>query len=195
MLLVTTLAGGVLNTVDARGRILDEFTERGIANASLTHGVRRAMTDEQGEFVFPGLPRTSQLQIDASGYLRQRVPTTADEVRLSPLSVTIQVSEEGAAEEKPIRNPQARQGTKILSTGNESGQITTSPHPGKDAVVLLCAEGYESREIKIEGVRMRTTLKPGGTGCPPIPTPAPGVSPGPSPSPAPSPTLTPTGSP
>lgn len=195
LLIVTTLIGATVNGFDARGHVVDDLTDRGVKDARLQHGTRMVATDENGEFVFPSLPRTSQLQINASGYLSTKAPTTADEIRLSPQSVTIQVSEEGATEEARIKSPQARQGTKILSTGNESGQITISPHPGSDAVVLICAEGYESREIKIEGVRMQTTLKRGGTGCPPIPTPTPAPGASPSPSPAASPTRTPTGSP
>lgn len=197
LLLVVTLIGGLVNTIDARGYVVDELTGRGVEGARLEHGARAVRTDASGEFVFPGLPRTSQLRIDAPGYVATKAPTTAIEVRLSPHSATIKVTEEGAPEEKPIPNPQARQGTKMLATGNQSGQITISPHPGKDAVVLVCAEGYESRELKIEGVRMQTTLKKGGTGCPPLPTPtpAPGVSPSPSPSPALSPTPAPTATP
>lgn len=195
LLLLVTLIGGMVNGSDARGYVVDDLTDRGVKDARLQHGTRTVATDENGEFIFPNLPRTSQLQINASGYLPTKAPTTADEIRLSPQSVTIQVSEEGAAEETRVKNPQARQGTKILSTGNESGQITISPHPGKDAVVVICAEGYESRELKVEGVRVQTTLKKGGTGCPPIPTPTPAPRASPSPSPAASPTPTPTGSP
>jgi len=197
LLAIVALIGGVVNSVDARGRIVDGLTEKGVKDATITHGVRVVKTDEQGEFVMENVPRMSRVRIDRSGYLRTFAPTTAEEVRLSPLSVTIYATEEGKAPlENVVPNPQARQGGKILATGNASGQIIVAPHPGKDATVLICAEGFESKEITVEGVLMQMTLKRGGTGCPPLPTPspAPGASPSPTappPSPSPSPARSP----
>lgn len=194
-LTIVAFIGGLLNDVDVRGRVVDDLTDRGIKNARIQHGVRATTTNADGEYALENVPRTSNLQIDAPGYLRTRGPATMEEIRMQPLSVTIYVSEEGAPEEKRIPSPQTRQGVKILATGNESGQITVAPHPGKDAMVLICAEGYESKEIRVEGVLMQMTLSKGGTGCPPLatPTPAPGASP--SPSPAATAAPTPTGSP
>lgn len=190
-LVLAALVGGAVNTVDARGVLVDDFTDRGVPGAKLTHGARTAKSDELGEFEFRALPRTSRLRIDASGYLRASASPTETEIRLSPLSVTIYVSEEGAPDAR-VRNPQARQGNKILATGNESGQITVIPHPGKDATLLICAEGYESRDLKVEGVLQQTTLKKGGSGCPPLPTPSPSPAPSPTvPAPSPSPTRNP----
>jgi len=197
LLAIVALIGGVVNSVDARGRIVDGLTEKGVKDATITHGVRVVTTDEQGEFVMENVPRMSRVRIDRSGYLRTFAPTTAEEVRLSPLSVTIYATEEGKAPpENVVPNPQARQGGKILATGNASGQIIVAPHPGKDATVLICAGGFESKEITVEGVLMQMTLKRGGTGCPPLPTPspAPGASPSPTappPSPSPSPARSP----
>lgn len=194
VLAVVVLAGGLLNSTDLRGQVLDELTERGVPDATVTHGTRSVKTDFDGGFVFLGLPRTSQIEIQASGYTRTKAPTTAYEIRLSPHSVTIHVSEDGAPETR-VKAPQARQGAKILSTGNQSGQITVNPHPGKDAMLLICAEGYESKEIKVEGVLMEMTLRKGGTGCPPIPTPTPAPTPTPGASPSPRPASSPTATP
>jgi hypothetical protein len=198
VLLVVVLVGGMLNTTDARARIVDDMTDLGVKDATVTHGTRSAKTDANGEFTITNVPRTSKYQVDALGYLRTSAPTTAEEIRLRPLSVTIYAYDETKTPEDRVKNPQARdpQNTKILSTGNESGQIIVAPHPGKDAKVLICAEKFEPKEITVQGVLMQIGLKPGTTGCPPLPSPSPGPGATPSPTrPAPSPSPSPTRSP
>lgn len=199
-LAVIALIGGVVNSVDARARVVDDLTDKGVKGAKITHGSRVATTDESGDFVLPNVPRTSKYQVDASGYLRTSAPTTAEQVRLSALSVTIYAFDEATTRlEAPVKNPQARdaKNTKILAVGNESGQIIVAPHPGKDAKVLVCGGGFEPKEITVEGVLMEVGLKAGGTGCPPLPSPSPvpGLTPSPTGPPAPSPSPSPTRSP
>lgn len=198
LVVVATVVGGILNSVDARVRIIDDLTDKGVKGAKITHGLKVTTTDDNGEFVLPSVPRTSKYQIDASGYFRTSAPMTAEEVRLKANSVTIYVYDETKTPDDRIKNPQARQGeTKdgtILATGTDSGQMTVTPHPGKDAKLFICAEGFEPKVITVEGVLMQIGLKPGGAGCPPqaSPSPSPGATPSPSgPAPSPGPTPSP----
>lgn len=183
VLVVAVLVGGLVNTTDGHARIVDDLTDEGVKDATITHGVRTARTDADGRFVLDNLPRTSSYRIDAPGYVRRTVPTTTDEVRLNPLSLTVYAYDATKTENDRLKIPQARDvaNTKILSTGNDSGQIVIAPHPGKDGQFLLCAEGFEAKQVTAHGVLMQVGLTPGGAGCPPLPTP----------SPAPSPTATP----
>jgi hypothetical protein len=149
-----------------------------------------------GTFTFPNLPRESRVSVDAPGYLRTGVPTTQDEVRLQPLTFTILVNELGNPD-KHIAKAQIRQGATLLRETNDSGNIVLSPYPGKDAKLLICAKGYDQKEITIRGVVGTFELSPGTNECPPLPTPPPSPSPSASPSASPgeSPSASPTPSP
>ncbi len=194
-LFLATVLGGWVNTVDLRGRVVDDFTDEGIINASLTHGTRVVGTDVSGNFEFPNLPRQSRMRVDANAFLRTSVPTTQEEVRMKPTSWTALIVEAGAPD-KHIQKADIRQGDTVLATSNEGINTIVSPHPGKDAKVLVCAEGYESKEVVVHGVLQTVELTRGGTGCPPLPSPSPLLpSPSPSGSPAASPSPSPTPSP
>jgi hypothetical protein len=200
-----TVLGGWLNGVDMRGHVVDDLTNEPVGTAGpakITHGARTVTADPStGTFTFPDLPRQSTVAVDAPGYLRQNVPPTQEEIRMAPLSVTIQVNEAGNPD-KHIANAQIRQGTTPLGNPtNEGGNVVISPHPGKDAKLLICAEGYDQKEVTIHGVVGTFELTPGTNACPPLPTPTPAPSPSPSPagspgeSPSASPTASPTASP
>ena len=201
VLFLATVLGGWVNTVDLRGRVIDDFTDTGIINASLTHGSRVVGSDANGNFEFPNLPRQSKMQVDANAYLRTGVPTTQNEIRMKPTSWTVLIKELGADPEKSIQKADIRQGTTVLATSTEAVNTVVFPHPGKGAKVLICAEGYQSQDVDIVGVLQTVHLAPGGTGCPPLPSPSPSASPlptgspGASPSPSPAPSPSPTGSP
>lgn len=197
VIVIATLLGGVVNTTDARGRIVDDLTDDGVTGATITHGSRTTTTDAAGHFTLLNVPKTSKYQIDALGYLRTSAPVAVDEVRLKPLSFAVTVYDETKTPDDRVNDPQARdpRNTKILSTGNEAGQIFVAPHPGKDAPLLICGEGFEPKQIVAHGVSAQVGLKPGGTGCPPLPTPSPAPSPSGSPTPSPSPTASPAPSP
>ena len=200
VLFLATVLGGWVNTVDLRGRVIDDFTDKGIINASLTHGQRVVGTDVNGNFEFPNLPRQSKMQVDANAYLRTGVPTTQEEIRMKPTSWTVLIKELGSPE-KSIQKADIRQGTTVLATSSEAVNTVVFPHPGKGAKVLICAEGYQSQDVDVVGVLQTVELAPGGTGCPPLPSPSPSASPSASPSgspaasPSPSPSPTPSGSP
>jgi len=199
VIVIVAVVGGLVNTTDAHARIVDDLTDQGVKDATITHGVRTATTDANGEFTIANVPRTSKYQVDALGYLRTSAPTYAEEIRLKALSVTLYAYDATKTPDDRVKAPQARdpENTKILATGNDSGQIIIAPHPGKDAKVLLCAEGFERKEVTVQGVLMQIGLQPGGAACPPLPTPSPApATPAPSPSaPAPSPSPSPTRSP
>lgn len=198
VLLVVLLVGGIVNTTDARARIVDDLTDLAVKDARITHGSRAVTTDANGEFVLTSVPRTSKYQVDALGYLRTSAPTVAEEIRLKALSVTIYAYDQTKTKEERVRSPQAwgTAATKTLATGNDSGQVIIAPHPGKDAEVMLCAAGFERKVVKVVGVLMEVGLQPGGAGCPVLPTPSPAPAPSPSPAaPTPSPTAAPSPSP
>lgn len=200
-LFLATVLGGWVNTVDLRGRVIDDFTDTGIINAALTHGSRVVGSDANGNFEFTNLPRQSKMQVDANAYLRTGVPTTQEEIRMKPTSWTVLIKELGANPEKSIQKADIRQGTTVLATSTEAVNTVVFPHPGKGAKVTICAEGYQTRDFDIVGVLQTVELAPGGTGCPPLPSPSPSPgasptgSPGASPSPSPAPSPSPTGSP
>jgi hypothetical protein len=195
ILFLATVIGGWVNTVDLRGRVIDDFTDQGIINASLTHGQRVASTDVNGNFELLSLPRQSRMRVDANAYLRTSVPTTQDQIRMTPTSWSAIIVESGT--ETPVEKADIRQGTTVLATSTAAVNTIVSPHPGRGAKVLVCAEGYESREVDVVGVLQKVELSRGGSGCPPLPSPSPspgasptgspGASPTPTPSPSPSP--------
>jgi hypothetical protein len=195
-LLLATLIGGWLNTIDLRGRVVDDFTDQGIINASLTHGSRVVGTDVNGSFEFLNLPRQSKLRVDANGYLRTSPPTTQDEIRLTPTSWTVIVIEAGSPD-KHIAKADIRQGTTVLATSGDAVNTVVVPHPGKSAKVMICADGYQQKDVDVTGVLQTVELTPGGPGCAPLPTPSPSPSPSASPSgaPAASPSTSPSPSP
>ena len=200
---VATVLGGWVNTIELRGRVVDDLSSDGVNGATLKHGLRSVTTDATGAFDFADLPKSSRLVVDAPGYFRLGVPTTQEEIRLAPNSLTVVVKEAGASPEKFIGKADVRQGDKVLGTTTDGGNSVISPHPGKDQSVLVCALGYESKTVPVRGVALIVELSTGGTGCPPLPSPSPSASPSgsaapssspgssPSPSPSPSPTSTP----
>ena len=199
LILVATVIGGWLNGVDMHGRVLDDFTNDPVGTAGparITHGGRTMTADPStGTFSFPGLPRESKVAVDAPGYLRTGVPVTQEEIRMAPLSFTIQVNEAGSPD-KHIAKADIRQGTTSLGTTNDGGNQVLSPYPGRDAKLLICATGYDQKEVTIHGVVGTFELTPGTNACPPLPTPSPSPSPSPSDTtPSASPTPSPTASP
>jgi hypothetical protein len=201
LILIVTVVGGWLNGVNMNGHVVDDFSSDPIGTAgpaTIAHGARSVKADPStGAFTFPDLPRESKVSVDAPGYLRTSVPVTQEEIRMSPLSFTIQVNEAGTPD-KHIAKADVRQGTTDLGQTNDGGNTVISPYPGKDANLLICADGYNQMEVTIHGVVGTFELTPGSNACPPLPTPTPSPSPAPtdstpsaSPSASPSPTASP----
>jgi hypothetical protein len=199
LLALATVIGGWLNGVEMRGHVVDDSTNEPVGTAGvarISHGARTVTADPStGTFTFPDLPRESKVGVDANGYLRTGVPTTQEEIRLSPLSYTIYVNAAGDPT-KHIANADIRQGTTDLGMTNDGGNLVISPYPGKDAKLLICADGYDQKEVTVRGVLAVFEVTPGTNACPPLPTPTPSPSPAPSDStPSASPTPSPTASP
>ena len=195
---LVALVGGIVNGATARGRLLDDFTGDGVKDGRLSVGLRSAWSAEDGSYVFENVPRTTSIRVDAGGYLRTSAPAAGGDVRLSPLSVTVQVNEAGSDPLKGVAGAQIRQGTRVLGTMNPSGNTVVSPHPGRDAKVTICAAGFRTTEFTVRGVTLVVELPRDAAGdCPPLPTPTPdpNATPSPSPSPAasPAPSPSPTG--
>ena len=198
MLFLGTVIGGWVNTVDLRGKVVDDFTNDGVGSASLKHGIRSVVTSSDGSFEFPDLPKTSRLQVDAPGYFRTNAPTTQDEIRMNPISLTVVVQEAAVVPPNYIAKAEIRQNDKVVGTTNESGNTVISPHPGKDAQLLVCAPNFTPKTVPVHGVTLTVELVVGGSGCPPLPSPSPSASPSASPGaspPAPSPSPSPTSAP
>lgn len=199
LLALATVIGGWLNGVEMRGHVVDDSTNEPVGTAGvarISHGARTVTADPStGTFTFPDLPRESKVGVDANGYLRTGVPTTQEEIRLSPLSYTIYVNAAGDPT-KRIAKADIRQGTTDLGMTNDGGNLVISPYPGRDAKLLICADGYDQKEISVRGVLAVFEVTPGTNACPPLPTPSPSPSPAPSDatpsaSPSPSPTASP----
>jgi len=191
LLALATLVGAAANTVDARGRVVDDTSAEPIAGVSVTYGHRAAVSDADGAYLIASVPRGARLAAQKPGYSRVvSAAAEAGEIRLAPLSITVAVKDETTG--KGVPQSEARQREKQLSKGTDLGVLNVAPYPLRDAPVLICAASYESKEITPKGATMDVLLKAGGTGCPPLPTPP---TPAPSGSPAPSPSPTPSSSP
>jgi carboxypeptidase family protein len=186
VLLLTTLIGGQLNSVDARGRVIDDSTGLPVAGVSITYGQNRgAVSAEDGSYEITNLPRGARLKTSKPGYPPQTPAAEVTEIRLVPGSLSLQVNEEGTTDTR-VPGVEVRQGDKLLTKCNAEpcGQMVidlTSGIVGQKA--LVCAPAHESKEIDLKGVTLVMTLQPKeGSACPPLPTPSPSPAPSPSPS-------------
>src|SRR5207249_9168067 len=116
------------------GRVVDDTTSDPVGTAgpaTISHGARTMTADPStGVFVFPNLPRESKVGVDANGYLRTGVPTTQEEIRLSPLSYTIYVNAAGDPT-KHIAKADIRQGTTDLGMTNDGGNLSSARTPAR----------------------------------------------------------------
>ncbi len=188
---MVTVLGGFLNTVDARGQVIDDSTGLPVAGVSITYGASRgAVSGDDGSYLIPNLPRGARLRTNMPGYQPANPAAEASEIRLKPGSLTLQVNEEGNPDVH-VPGVEVRQGTQVLAkcAADPCGQlvVTIVDIVGQDA--LVCAPGHEQKTIALKGVTLITTLKKQeGGACPALPTP----SPSPSPLPTATPSLTPT---
>ena len=193
LMLVVTVVGGWLNTIDVRGRVIDDSTGQPVAGVTISYGANRgAVSGDDGTFVLINLPRGARLRTSMPGYQ----PANADaggDIHIVPGSLTLQVNEEGTTDTR-VPGVEVRQGDKVLTkcSADPCGQlvITTVDIVGQKA--LVCAPGHASKEIDLKGVTLVMTLaKQDGGACPPLPSPSPSPTPVPTASPSPSPTASP----
>ena len=177
------LVGGVLNGATARGVVIDEFTGEPVQDATLSVGKRSIRSAADGTYVFEGVPRTTSIRVDVAEYNRANIGPEGGEVRLVPYSVRFEVNIAGTEPPERIPSAQIRQETRVLATTGAGGITVVSPHPGREAKALVCAKGFQSKEVVIRNVVMVVALTRDEAGdCPPLPSPSP--APGASPSPA-----------
>lgn len=198
-LALATLAGGIYNTVEARGRVVHDWTGEPL-QVTVSYGQRSVTTDESGAFDLGLVPREAQLTARKQGFEAQRFGPEQHEVRLAPGGITLRVQD---AQGKGINGVEARKDTAVISQSPGSVMIVT-PHPGPDAPFIVCAKEFGPKEVKTTATSLEVTLDK-GPGCPPLPspspspgaspTPSPGAAPTPSPGASPTPTPSPTGSP
>jgi hypothetical protein len=199
------LIGGLLNRVDAHGRVVDDTTNTGIPDVAVTYGSRSTATDADGRYVMDNLPRGATLATSHKYYGRNGVAADKAELRIVPLTLTLDVRD--AATGKGVDTPEARQPADVgVGKGTNSGSMVVAPYPARDVPLLICAKNYRSSEIQPKGALQTVDLTfAEGQSCPPLKTPAPTPTPSitpvpsgsaaPSPGASPSPTPKPTGSP
>ena len=195
--LLVALVGGIVNGATASGRIVDDFNGEPVKDAQLSVGKRSVSSGPDGTYEFPNVPRTTSIRVDVAEYNRANIGPTGGEVRLVPITVRVEVNVEGTQPPERVASAQIRQEARVLGTTGQGGIAVLSPHPGRDAKVLVCAAGFRTKEVVIDRVVMVVALvRAEGSDCPPVPTPTPNPNaPSPSPSPAASQAVPPAASP
>lgn len=197
----TWLIGYFLNTVDARGVVIDDTTDGPVGPILVTYGQRGYSTGDDSRYQLPNLPRGATLGAQKPGYGRGSAPADASVLRLTPITLTFQVWQEGTDPKAGVPRPELWQDTTNLGKGTDTGSVVAVPYPDRSKLVLVCAAGYDSKSVEPKGVTVEVTLKANpndpNAKCPvpPSPSPSPSSSPAPSGSPAPSASPTPTPSP
>jgi len=198
VMLVATMVGGWLNTVDAQGRVVDDSTGLPVAGVSITYGANKgAVSAEDGSYLIPNLPRGARLRTRMNGYRPENPPAEATEIHLVPGALTLQVNEEGTTDQR-VPQFEVRRGDKVLAkcTSDPCGQVVIDLSDIVGQTALLCAPNHESKNIELKGVTLVTTLKHlEGAGCPALPSPSPSPAPSPGASPSAAPSASPTPSP
>jgi hypothetical protein len=205
----TWLGGYFLNTVDARGVVIDDTTNGPVGPIVVNYGQRAFSTGDDSRYELFNLPRGAQLKAQKPGYGVGSASAEASELRLTPVTLTFQVWQEGTDPKQGVPNPELRQGTTVLGKGTDTGSVVAVPYPDRSQPVLVCAIGYDGKNVDAKGVTMEVTLHKNPNDptakCPDLPSPSPSAtptgagSPAPSgsaaPSPSPAPTPSPTKSP
>ena len=196
VLLLGTVISGQFNGVDARGTVIDLSTKEPVKDVPVVYGNRRTVTDEQGRYQLLSLPRGARITASPRfSYSQQSVPAEATVIELPPITLNFQVNQKDTSPAVGVKAPQVRQGDKVLGTGTDTGSVVVVPYPEIGSKLLICAEGYTSKEVEARGILQTVELVFGGTGCPPLPSPSPKASPSGSAAPPASPAASPTASP
>lgn len=187
LILLGLLLGGVVNRVDAHGRIVDDTSNGPIPDMTVTYGSRATVTDGDGRYVMDNLPRGATLVLSHKYYGRNSIAADKPELRLVPLTITYEVHD--AATGTGVDTPEARQPADVqVGKGTASGEMVVAPYPARDVPLLICAKNYKSIEVQPKGNLQTVDLSSApGQSCPPLktpaPTPAPSITPAPTASP------------
>ena len=193
----TWLVGYFANTVSAHGVAVDMSTGEPVGDVPILFGQRRTVTDAQGNYELLNLPRGARISaVPRFSYGQQTVAAETTRIELPPITLNLQVDQKGTDPPFGVKDPQVRQGDRVLGTGTDTGSVVVVPYPEVGSKLLVCAAGYQTLEIEARGVLRTVELIFGGPGCPPLPSPSPASSPAASPTaPVPSPSASPTASP
>ena len=201
----TWLGGYFLNTVDARGVVIDDTTNGPVGPILVSYGQRGFSTGDDSRYELFNLPRGARVGAQKPGYGAGSAPAEATELRLTPITLTFQVWQEGTDPKQGVPRPELWQDTTNLGHGTDTGSVVAVPYPDRTKLMLVCAAGYDPKSVEPKGVTMEVTLKADpndpNAKCPvpPSPSPSPSASPsgspGPSGSAAPTPTPSPSGAP
>jgi len=200
----TWLGGYFLNTVSAHGVVIDDTTNGPVGPIAVNYGQRIWSTGDDSRYDIEFLPRGATLKAQKPGYAAGSAAPEASELRLTPITLTFQVWQEGTDPKAGVPKPELWQGTTKFGSGTDTGSVVAVPYPDRTKKILVCAAGYEQKEVDVKGVTQEVTLKANpndpNAKCPtPPPSPSPSVSPSASPSgsaaPSPSPSPSPSGSP
>src|SRR5258705_2240406 len=195
----TWLGGNFLNTVDARGVVIDDTTNGPVGPIAVNYGQRLYSTGDDSPYEILNLPRGPLLKAQKPGYPAGSASPEASELRLIPVTLTFQVWQEGTDPKQGVPNPELRQGTTVLGKGTDTGSVVAVPYPDRTKPVLVCAVGYDGKNVDPKGVTMEVTLHKNPSDpnaqCPDLPTPSPSASPSPSGSGSPAPSASPSPAP
>jgi hypothetical protein len=200
VLFLGTFIGGQFNRVDARGRIIDDTSGLPIPDVAVSFGSRVTATDADGRYEIDNVPRGSKIDTSHRYYGKHSVPPEQTELRLTPLTLTLEVKD--AYTGKGVDTPEARQPDDTqIGKGTASGEMVVGPYPAP-GLVLVCAKNYQGQQVKPAGYQMDVLLTPSnGSGCPPLksppatPSPSPSASRSGSAAPSASPSPSPSGTP
>src|SRR3989442_7377598 len=192
-IIVTALvAGNIFLSIDARGRVVDDWNSTPLGGAQVIYGTRVAIADADGNFVMQSVPRGASLNVRATTYTATDVPAgDVGEVRLTPATLNITVLD--SATGLGVKSPEAHKGDETLRVGSESGDIAIA-HPGKDVTFTVCATKYTPQDVHTTLTHLTVKLDPNPVAAvrtPPSPSPSPSPSESPSGSPSPSPSAAP----
>src|SRR4029077_7553077 len=166
LILLVMLLGGVVNRVDAHGRIIDDTTNSGVPDVAVTYGSRATVTDADGRYEIDNLPRGATLTTEHKYYGRNPVSAEAPELRLVPLTITYEVHD--AATGKGVDTPEARQPADVqVGKGTTTGEMVLAPYPARDVPLLICAKDYQSIQVQPKGNLQTVDLQSAaGQSCP-----------------------------
>ena len=199
LLFGTWLGGYFLNTVTARGVVIDDTTNGPVGPILVTYGTRSYSTGDDSAYLFEFVPRGAQLRAQKPGYSVGSASAEAAEMRLTPITLTFQVWQEGSDPKAGVPRPELWQDTTNFGKGTETGSVVAVPYPDRTKPMLVCAAGYDPKNVEVKGVTQEVFLKADPSDpkakCPTPPPPSPSPSPSASGSPSPAPSATPSPSP
>ncbi len=178
VLAVVSIGGGLYNSVDVRGYLVDDWTDQPV-KGEIRLGKRVVPTADDGSFDAGTVARGSSLQARALGYGSVSFGPERREIRLTPATLNLRVADRT---DTGVPAAEARKNGRVVGRGTESGNMVIAPHPGRDEAFIVCAADLGPVEVRSHSIAETVRLL-AGPGCPPLPgqsTPTPAPRPEPS---------------